>query len=268
MIFADAISEVRRLSTHELSGVGIARIVAGLHFTMVQLTSGACGLAMTEAEDESLNLAKRPRQTGEHAPGKLARLSLLDLLDIQEERPVLTSVKWALLNACSSHLEPFTKRRIERGKDVLEWIDCSAGQRITLVGAFQSQLARLALSPCELRVLELKPDRIPDRYRHLYVPKQDVPSVLANSNAVIITGSALVNQTFSELLAHVQPAAQVALMGPSAGLFPDLLFERGVSLIGTIRITDPNQAFRTICEGGSAYHLFTDCAEKVVIFHE
>lgn len=267
-IVDEAVQLISRLSRRELAGVGIERMVVGLYFTLVQLTSGACGLAMTEAERELASLAERPRQTGEHAPGRLAGLSLLDILSIQEEWPIQASIKWAVLNACSSHMERMSPRSVVRDRDILDWIDCSRGRRVTLVGAFQSHLDRLTACPCEVRVLELRPEMIPTRYRHLHVPSQDEAAVVAASDALIITGSTLVNSTLDDLLCRVGPKAQLALIGPSAGLFPDLLFDHGISLIGTTRITDPDRAFKIICEGGSGYHLFADCAEKIVMVHE
>jgi uncharacterized protein (DUF4213/DUF364 family) len=64
------------------------------------------------------------------------------------------------------------------------------------------------------------------------------PHVLGNATAVSITGSALVNGTFEELLSYARQARVIALYGASASLIPDVLLERGVHLIHTYHVSD------------------------------
>lgn len=63
-------------------------------------------------------------------------------------------------------------------------------------------------------------------------------SVLRLATAVSITGSTLVNGTLEELLSHVVHARLVAMYGPSVSIIPDVLFEYGVHLVQTYRISD------------------------------
>jgi uncharacterized protein len=65
--------------------------------------------------------------------------------------------------------------------------------------------------------------------------------VLGRSDAVIITGSSLVNGTFAELLAYSRRARSVGLYGPSACFIPDVLFEQGVDFVLSHRIRDPER---------------------------
>jgi uncharacterized protein (DUF4213/DUF364 family) len=62
--------------------------------------------------------------------------------------------------------------------------------------------------------------------------------VLSRSDVAIITGSSLVNGTFSELLSYSRRARSVGLYGPSACIIPDVLFERGADFILSHRIRD------------------------------
>jgi len=268
MIVDEAIAFARELCRGELAQVRIERLVVGIYFTFLELTSGACGLAMTETEAELASQAGRGRIKGPFSPGTLRHHSLVDILDHPEKRPVFNSIRWALVNACSSHLEATISRRIRTDRDVLDYVDCSDGRRITLVGAFNSIMNALSQRSCTCRVLELKPEMIASPHRHLHVPVCDSKTVLSASDTVIITGSTLVNRTLDSLLEAVSPSAQVVLIGPSAGVFPDLLFDRRVSLIGTIRITNADEVFRMVCEGGSGYHMYSCCAKKIIIEHD
>ena len=88
---------------------------------------------------------------------------------------------------------------------------------------------------------------------------------MPQSDIVIITGQTLVNNTIDDLLAVINPKSEVIVTGPSSGILPDLLFENKVSVIGTIRITKPEILFSLVREGGTGYHLFEYCAQKICI---
>jgi uncharacterized protein (DUF4213/DUF364 family) len=57
----------------------------------------------------------------------------------------------------------------------------------------------------------------------------------------------------------------VVVVGPTVSLVPDALISRGVDLLGTIRIGDPDGFLDMLAEGGSGYHLFGRSAERVVL---
>ncbi|MEJ0071603.1 MAG: DUF364 domain-containing protein [Pseudomonadota bacterium] len=46
---------------------------------------------------------------------------------------------------------------------------------------------------------------------------------------------------------------------------PDALLRRGVDLLGTVRIQDPDGFLDMLAEGGSGYHLFGRSVERVVL---
>jgi uncharacterized protein len=66
-------------------------------------------------------------------------------------------------------------------------------------------------------------------------------TVLSKATIVSITGSALVNGTFEELLGYAKKARLVVVYGASAGFIPDVLFERGAGYIHSHRLTDPKR---------------------------
>lgn len=72
--------------------------------------------------------------------------------------------------------------------------------------------------------------------------EQENQSVLGRATAVSITGSSLVNRTFERLLGYAAHARVIAIYGASVGFIPDVLLARGVHLIHTSRVSDP-QAF-------------------------
>jgi uncharacterized protein (DUF4213/DUF364 family) len=81
---------------------------------------------------------------------------------------------------------------------------------------------------------------------------------------LIITGSAIANGTIERLLQLPRNAGQVAVVGPSASIIPDVLFMRRVSLIGGVIARDPDKAMQIVAEGGGTPKL-KSAMEFVVI---
>ncbi len=267
MIIEETIQYLHDSHADILSSERIERLVVGVFFTAVQLSGGTCGLARSELSGELCCTTDHQRNLGEFSPGRLKGKTIFDILDHPDERPLFASVKMAVLNAVSARIIASCDYTVMTGRDPIEWIDASAGKTVTIVGAFQAYMDKLSELPCRLQVLELDPTAFPERHRRLYVPAERAADVLPGSDAVILTGSTLVNNTLDDLLALISPQAFTVLVGPSAGLLPDLLFRKGIDLIGTIRILDPGIMFTVVSEGGAGYHLFRTCAEKICLFH-
>jgi len=267
MIIEETIRSLKEEHADLVASERIERLVVGIYFTAFQLSGGDCGIAWSELTEEIACAAGHSRNMGEFAPGRLRGRPVLDILQHEDERPLFESAKLATLNAVSARVIAQSKYAIVPGRDPLEWIDSSAGKVVTLVGAFPSFMDKLAERPCTLQVLELDAQAFPERHRRLYVPAARAAEILPRSDSVILTGSTLVNHTLDELLPLIPPRAFTALVGPSCGLLPDVLFRKGVDLIGTIRILDADMTFTVVSEGGAGYHLFGVCAEKVCILH-
>lgn len=268
MIIQETLRHLHDFHGSMLAGERIERLVVGVFFTAVQLAGGACGVARSELASELSGTTNHQRNLGEFSPGRLKGRAILDVLNHPDDRPLFASMKLAVLNALSARIIAQGDYKVVTGRDPIEWIDASAGRTVTIVGAFQTYMDKLAEQPCKLQVLELDPNAIPERHRRLYMPAEQAAQILPGSDAVILTGSTLVNDTLDGLLALISANAFTVLVGPSSGLLPDVLFRKGIDLIGTIRIIDPDIMFTVVSEGGAGYHLFRTCAEKICLLHE
>ncbi len=150
----------------------------------------------------------------------------------------------------------------------IQLLDLSYGKTITIVGAFQSYIRKISETKNKLNVLELNENALTSDQRKFFVPAGEYNKVIPSSDIVIITGQTLVNRTIDELLAAVSPGTEVIVTGPSSGLLPDILFENKVTIIGTSRIIRPEILFDIVSEGGTGYHLFEYCAQKICILKE
>ena len=81
-------------------------------------------------------------------------------------------------------------------------------------------------------------------------PESASQELLPQANIAIITGSSIANGTIDNILTLSRGAREIGIVGPSAGLIPDPLFKRGVTIIGNIKPLDSERLFQIIMEGG------------------
>lgn len=79
--------------------------------------------------------------------------------------------------------------------------------------------------------------------------------LLPNASVVIITGTAIANGTIDRLLELSRGARYIALIGPSATVVPNPLFERGVSAIAGVIAVDSERVMQIVSEGGGTPQL-------------
>ena len=119
--------------------------------------------------------------------------------------------------------------------DSIGMVAPQANDHIGMIGLFTPLLSRITASGARLTVVELK--------AHLageapgYRVTLDAEELRA-CNKVLCTSTVLLNDTLERILACCQAATQVALIGPSAGCLPDVLFARGVTFVGGNWIVD------------------------------
>jgi uncharacterized protein (DUF4213/DUF364 family) len=81
-------------------------------------------------------------------------------------------------------------------------------------------------------------------------PDTACDQILPQTDAVLITGTAIANGTIDHLLDLCTKAKEVAIVGASAGILPDVLFDRGVTIVGGVKITDAAKMMQVVSEGG------------------
>jgi uncharacterized protein (DUF4213/DUF364 family) len=172
----------------------------------------------------------------------------------------------SVLNAISSKFISSGNYKIVEDKDPIQFVDLTSGKTITVVGAFHSYIRKISETRNKLNVLEMNEEALGQENRKFFVPAIEFKTILPASDIVIITGQTLVNRTIDELLEAIVPGTQVIVTGPSSSILPDILFENKVSIIGAARITKPEILFDIVSEGGTGYHLFEYCAQKICIF--
>jgi len=121
-----------------------------------------------------------------------------------------------------------------------------------MIGFFPPLVQRVAEAGGRLSVVEMNAAMVArqrERYPQITIGLDR--ALLADCNQVVGTSTILLNDTLDGMLAAAPTATQFAVIGPSAGLWPDALFERGVTLLGGTRVTDPTAFAQAMATGES-----------------
>ncbi|MDY0098086.1 MAG: DUF364 domain-containing protein [Bacteroidales bacterium] len=236
----------------------------GLYLTAVKLSDNSVGTASNLTSNDPVCI-KSNRDFGDFTPLKIKGQKVSDIMQLQKQSDIISSLRTAVLNAIASSAVLSGDFKIVEKCDPLQLLDLAPHKTITIVGAFHSYIQTISQTGNTLLVLELNENALRPEEKKYYVPAGDFMKVIPESDIVIITGQTIVNSTIDELVSSVMPDTQVIVAGPSSGLLPDVLFNNKVNIIGTVKITQPDILFELVSQGGAVFHMFEYCAEKICI---
>ena len=255
---------IERYGSSEIDSIRITDIRIGMLLTAVRLSDGRAGTAATFSADHPF-CQRVDRDFGPLTPTKIKGTPVTEILYSGKESGIISSLRMAVLNALSSSLLEKGDYKIFRKKDPFDFLNLTGARQVTIVGAFQSYIRKISETGRRLNVLEMNEEALSLEQRKYFVPAAEYASVIPASDIVIITGQTLVNGTIDNILNSVSDGSQVIVTGPSSGILPDILFRNKVSVTGTLQITNSDILFDVVGEGGTGFHLFEYCAEKLTI---
>jgi uncharacterized protein (DUF4213/DUF364 family) len=264
MIIEQTIDLLKSRYKIQLEELTIYDVRIGIYLSAVRLSDNTIGTSATITDDLPF-CAKSNRDFGDFTPLKIRGQKVLDILESKKESAILSSLRIAVLNAISSKVIASGNYHIIEDCDPIQLLDLDHPKTITIVGAFHSYIRKISETGNKLFVLEINEEALTAEYKKFFVPAGDYKTILPASDIVIITGQTLVNNTIDNLLESISPGTQVIVSGPSGGIIPDILFNNKVTIIGASRITKPEILFDIVGDGGTGFHLFEYCAQKISI---
>lgn len=224
------------------------KIVIGPGYTASQLSTGHAGVCFSfDAE-----MVTRCCQTHKKA-GTLAGTLAVELAKMTRSWDLGEAViGLATLNALSSiYIEKNQTMYVLSKGNVLDHIKFKKDDVVVIVG----------------NILPLR-ERISGKVKKVYVLERDLmrredgvlsdtasEEMLPKADIAIITGTTLANGTIDRLLELSRNSREVAVVGASASVLPDPLFDHGATLVGGIRVLDSNKLFQIVAEGGGTKQL-------------
>jgi uncharacterized protein (DUF4213/DUF364 family) len=268
-ILTETIEAIRNVAADEIGKLTIERVVVGLFFTGVKLSTGHVGACATPVKSIPDAVCC---PTSAHAmpfSGKMRGRRAADFLDeVQQQDGIRRAIGIAAMNALAAFCwdrKPHPAVDLETDVDAFDAARIAPDQMVVVVGAFVPFLRELKRRGNRYLVLEqdpavLKADELPF-YRHA----SQAPVVVPQADVILITGTTLLNDTLDDILAAARPNACKVVVGPTVGLVPDAYLRRGCNILGSIRVTDADKFLDVLAEGGSGYHFFGKSAQKIVL---
>jgi uncharacterized protein (DUF4213/DUF364 family) len=247
----------------------LERVVVGIFFTGVKLSTGTGGLCFTPVK-ELPEAVCCPSSAGRiRDPRKIQGAKAVDLLDdLNSREPLRRAIAVSVLNALSSacwgkgvpdHYE------IRERMDAQELIPLTPDSEVTVIGALAPVLQKLKKRGGNWWVVEEDSRTLRKEEMDHYIPVGQSDEVIGRADILVITGVTLLNHTLEAILLKARKGADITIMGPTAGMLPGPLFARGVRVVGGVRVRRPDEVLDVLAAGGSGYHLFDNLAERIVL---
>ncbi len=229
----------------------VEKVVVGIRYTGLLLSNGSVGVAYTL-------LDKRTEKEShlEYLSTKyLHEKSLSELIEFCKSKwGVFRSIGVAALNAYSQANLPHTYGKY---KDVTELFHSNLTATVGMIGNIHPVSKFLVKRGFNLKILD--DSFSPDQTTQI-IPVNGVTE-LADVQHLIVSGSALVFNTFSQIIDILSsiPGEKI-IIGPSAQILPEVAFNTGFTFIGSSKIRDSRLTLSSIMEGGGyrAFKLHTD----------
>jgi uncharacterized protein (DUF4213/DUF364 family) len=219
----------------ERKGGAVREVRIGAFWTAVVLEDGRCGLASALRGDDHHHHGQHPvREAGhlhERSAWELAELARSDSL-------LEASIGLAAINAL---LDVDEDACLEMNAEQVI-LEQGTGKGVVVVGHFPF-IPRVREAARQLWVLEKRPGQGD-------LPAEAAPDIIPQADVVAITGTALINHTFEELIKLCRGEAFVLVLGPTTPLSP-VLFNYGVDVISGTLVTDPEMVLRYVSQGAS-----------------
>jgi uncharacterized protein (DUF4213/DUF364 family) len=268
-ILRETLGAIPEILGSGLDGLTVERAVIGLFFTGVKLSNGVAGACATPIKTIPEAVCCPSSAMAMPFPGKLHGRPALDLArealsDHGIRRAVGIAVMNALADTCWSR-RPHPETELRLGVDAFDATEMRPGETVVVVGAFVPFLRELKRRRQPYLVLEQDPNTLKPEELPFFRPAEQATTVLPEADVLLITGTTLINDTLEQLLAWAKPSARVTMVGPTVSLLPDAFLRRGADILGTVRITAPDDFLDMLAEGGSGYHFLGRSAQKLVL---
>lgn len=210
-------------------------------FMAIFLQGGASGVSFVLIPDEleKLYACLQPSDFVGKNPAVWAR-------NFGSDDPITSMVSLACLNALCQYVITESAFPMDFDTDSLGLLSATRGDTVGMVGLFPQLVDRIKDAGAALVIIEKK-EQLVEKFSDAAITLD--PSALLDCNKILCTSTTLLNNTIEEILGYCSEGAQISIVGPTAGFFPDPLFERGVDVVGGTFVNDGDLFFRLIQKG-------------------
>jgi len=214
-------------------------------FTAIALDNDAVGISYNLFHRNADDLARYRAWDASEIIGQPATEVMARFL---ADDPLDRTIGFATINALCQAL--FKANPTAYGLDfdttVLDELAAGPADTVGMVGFFPPTAHHLLGQVKELIVVEMS-DRL--LTGPLPFTMTADPAALARCNKVLITATTMLNDTLDSLMGYCADANPAIMIGPSAGICPQPLFDLGIDVIGGTFISQPDRFLQRFARG-------------------
>ena len=270
-LLEETAAKVKDILGDKINDLSIERAAFGLFFSGVKLSDGQGGLCFTPVKEMPQAVCCPSSARAMPLSGRLTKRSIEETLaDLNSNNILRKTLAIATLNALSASCWNAGEAQrdgytLELDKNTFDEVKIPVEGKTVVVGALVPILKRLIKSHADFTVLEMDKRTLKGAELDHYASPKDAHLYIPEADLVVITGVTMLNDTLPDLLQLAKPGAQIVVTGPTASMLPDAFFKWGVTMMGGVLVTRPDEVLDCISEGGSGYHFFGKSAERLVI---
>jgi len=237
---------------HKILPPKVSKVILGLGYTGVELISYAydpfLGLAATlPTIIQSTNCSKID------FAGDLTDKSFKELMSWSYQPPSLERIIGiATLNAASQHIIAVQNPYKKIEGELLDFLKIKKETIITFIGFMKPMIRNILSRTKFVNIIDDNP-AIKRTYHGIPILSDinDLKESDFSIDILFCTGTSLINNTLERILSIFKKQAnRVVLIGPSISFLPDILFDKGVDIVGGMNIIDSESAIKVLQEGG------------------
>ncbi|HUY00478.1 MAG TPA: DUF364 domain-containing protein [Candidatus Deferrimicrobium sp.] len=253
----------RILEEIDLNTLRIKALSKGFRFTCTMLDDESCGLCFSVFNQEpldSVECIKTASSVMDLDIGKVLQFAGNEEINIEKVLGI------SVLNAVSQHI---IKNKMDQYNllfdgDPIEHIQFNSPDKVVMVGYIGGIFQKLQRQIQNITIID---DRLKNIQSPTFNTLESSQSCLNQADVVLITGSTIVNNTLETVLSWIMNAREIILVGPSAGIIPDSLFDRNVTMVSGMQVLNPLKVLQIIAEDGGTPH-FKNYCRKYNIFRK
>ena len=246
----ELVSQIYKI--HKIIPPKVTQVVIGLGYTGVEVSAYAyepfLGLASTLQ-----SIIQNVDCTKINFAGKLTDKPLKELLSWSYKTPSLEKIIGiATLNGVSQHILKIINPYTTLKKNLLEFLEVENDTKVTFIGLIKPLIRKIRKKTQLITLVEdtllISSEFKNFKCRH-NIEQLEYDEL--STDILFCTGTSLINNTLEDILEKFKRKAQkIVLIGPTASMIPDILFDYGVDIVGGLNIANTKSTFQIIQEGG------------------
>ncbi len=235
------------LSLPKAQTVTVDRVAMGLGYTAVSTSDGGIGLSYTWFEMKTSCTARADdvEFEGEPATLLLERITGKDML--------ARSMAMALVNALN-YEDALQFPEDPRNDRLIELLGIEKGRHVSMVGYFGPTIQLLEKKGATVEII--------DENRGLGGKDAFFERLSSWTEALILTSTALLNDTAEGILERLGPDVKTVILGPSTPMIAGAFADFPVHMLAGIAPIRGRDVFKTVCHGLGTPALMKSCHKK------